>query len=211
MKVHVDISMSLDGYVAGPSPSLDEPLGRGGQGLHEWLRSLAGWRAQHGLEGGTTGPEDELREEASSAVRAVVMGRRMFSGGSGPWEGDPNAGGWWGDEPPFRLPVFVVTHHPREPVSFANGTTFTFVTGGVGAALADAAAVAGEGVVGLAGGAEVIQQALSEGAVDRLRIHLVPVLLGQGTRLLDGVPPRGLQLDGVVASDAVTHLTYRLT
>ncbi len=211
MKVHVDISMSLDGYVAGPSPTFEEPLGRGGLGLHEWVFGLASWRERHGREGGETGPDDDLVAEAGEGVGAVVMGRRMFSGGAGPWEDDPNAGGWWGEEPPFRVPVFVLTHHRRDALAFPNGTTFTFVTEGVGEALARAGDIVGDGVVSVAGGADVVQQALREGAVDRLRIHLVPVLLGGGTRLLDGVAPRGLQLDGVVASDAVTHLTYRLT
>jgi dihydrofolate reductase len=211
MSVHVDISISLDGYIAGPAPSLEDPLGRGGMGLHEWVFPLASWRSRHGLEGGVTGPDDELVEEAASAIGAVVMGRRMFSNGAGPWADDPNADGWWGDEPPFCVPVFVVTHHHREPVSFTNGTTFTFVADGVGAALDLAREAAGERVVSLSGGADVIQQALRDDAVDRLRIHLVPVLLGGGTRLLDGIPPRGLRLDDVRSSDAVTHLTYRLT
>lgn len=109
-QIVLDISMSLDGFVAGPRPTLADPLGENGLLLHEWVFGLASWRARHGLEGGEAG--------------ATVMGRRMFSGGAGRWEDDPNAGGWWGDEPPFETPVFVVTRHPREPLAFANGTVF---------------------------------------------------------------------------------------
>jgi dihydrofolate reductase len=210
MSVHVDISVSLDGYVAGPEPTLEEPLGRGGMGLHEWVFELASWRSRHGREGGIAGPDDELVREANDDVRAVVMGRRMYSGGAGPWEDDPNAGGWWGDEPPFGVPVFVVTHHRRQPTSCANDTKFMFVTDGVEAAIAEARAVAGDGVVSLAGGADVIRQALQAGLVDRIRLHVAPLLLGGGTRLFDGVEPMRLRPDGVLASKRVVHLTYRV-
>ena len=124
----LDISMSLDGYVAGPNQTLEEPLGAGGMDLHEWVIKLAAWRERHGLEGGEHGPDSDLVAEGIAATGAVVMGRRMFSGGSGPWEDDPNADGWWGDDPPFRVPVFVLTHHQREPVEKQGGTSFTFVT-----------------------------------------------------------------------------------
>src|SRR5688572_13865056 len=126
----LDISTSLDGFVAGPDATLEEPLGKRGELLHEWVVRLASWRERHGLEGGETNPEDELVAETVRKQRAVIMGRRMFSGGAGPWEDDPNADGWWGDEPPFRVPVFVLTHHPRETVTKSGGTTFTFVTDG---------------------------------------------------------------------------------
>src|SRR4051794_16201495 len=127
-KVKVGISMSLDGFVAGPNASLDEPLGEGGEQLHEWALRTASWRRSHGREGGETGPDDEVMEEAFTGTGAVVMGRRMFSGGQGPWEDDPRRDGWWGDEPPFHVPVFVVTHHARDPQPMEGGTTFNFVT-----------------------------------------------------------------------------------
>src|SRR5439155_8668331 len=129
-RVYTDISMSLDGYVAGPNPTLEDPLGAGGMQLHEWAFRLTAWRQAHGLEGGETGPESGLVERTLASTGAYVMGRRMFSGGEGPWEDDPNASGWWGDEPPFHVPVFVVTHAPRERLELQGGTSFTFVTGG---------------------------------------------------------------------------------
>ena len=141
-KVVAEISSSLDGYVAGPNQTLEEPLGKGGDRLHEWAYPLKSFREPHGLSGGETGPDDELLAESFRAAGAVVMGRRMFSGGAGPWEADPNADGWWGDEPPFHTPVFVVTHHAREPLAeLQGGTSFTFVTDGIESALEQARAV----------------------------------------------------------------------
>ena len=139
-KVRGDISMSLDGFVAGPNPSLEKPLGEGGDLLHEWAFAAASWRESHGLEGGEANADSELIEESIRSTGAVVMGRRMFSGGEGPWEDDPNAEGWWGDEPPFHVPVFVLTSHARETLTMQGGTTFTFVTEGIGAALEEARA-----------------------------------------------------------------------
>jgi dihydrofolate reductase len=138
-----------------------------------------------------------------------VMGRRMFSGGEGPWENDPNADGWWGDDPPFHVPVFVLTHHARNTVTKDGGTTFAFVTEGIEAALEEARAAAGEKNVHVAGGADAVQQYLGAGLVDELQINLAPVLLGGGTRLFDG-PPAGLELIRVVEAPAVTHLKYRV-
>src|SRR3954471_1842679 len=134
-KLAVDITMSLDGFVAGPNPTLERPLGEGGEGLHEWALALESWRRRHGLPGGETNASTEVVEESLEATGAVVMGRRMFSGGEGPWEDDPNADAWWGDNPPFHVPVFVLTHHPRETMTKDGGTTFAFVTEGVEAAL----------------------------------------------------------------------------
>jgi dihydrofolate reductase len=210
-KVVLDISTSLDGFVAGPNPSLARPLGAGGEQLHEWAVALASWRESHGLEGGEKNVDDELVAEGIANTGSVLMGRRMFSGGEGPWEDDPNADGWWGDDPPFRVPVFVVTHHDREPVTKQGGTTFTFVTDGVEAALRQARAAAGDDDVSVGGGASVAQQLLSAGLLDEMQIHLVPVLLGGGTRLLDDLPP-DLRLERVrvVDSPGVTHLRYRL-
>ena len=179
----LDISMSLDGFVAGPNITMEQPLGEGGELLHDWITRLASWRARHGQEGGETGPANDLVERLMGSIGAYIMGRRMFSGGAGVWEDDPNADGWWGDEPPFRAPVFVLTHHEREPLVKQGGTTFTFVTDGIESALEQAKAAAGEGDVQLSGGADVVQQYIRAGLVDTLQIHIAPVLLGGGTSL----------------------------
>lgn len=207
--VVAEISMSLDGFVAGPDPSLEDPLGRGGMELHEWAFRLAAWRRPHGLEGGDDDADSALVEERQAATGAVVMGRRMFSGGAGPWDEDPNANGWWGDEPPFRKPVFVVTHHAREPLVL-GGTTFTFVTAGVERAVADAAAASGGKDVHISGGADVVQQALRAGLVDAFDLHLVPLFLGGGTRLFDSIAPQRLEVDSVLGAPRATHIRYTL-
>jgi dihydrofolate reductase len=210
----VDISMSLDGFIAGPNPTVDEPLGAGGEQLHEWIFGLASWRERHGEEGGAENADSELVRESVDATGAVVMGRRMFSGGQGPWESDPVAGGWWGDEPPFGVPVFVLTHHAREPLELQGKTAFSFVTDGVDGAHEQARAAAGGKNVAVAGGADVVQQFLDAGLLDELQIHLVPVLLGDGVRLFDGprgTPPPAIELTRVVDSPSVTHLRYRVT
>jgi dihydrofolate reductase len=209
-KVKVSISMSLDGFVAGPNVGPEEPLGEGGEQLHEWIFRLASWRRTHGEEGGETGPDDDVLEEAVAGTGAVVMGRRMFSAGSGPWEDDPKRDAWWGDEPPFHVPVFVVTHHARESQEKQGGTTFHFVTEGVEAALEQARAAAGDRDVSVAGGADVIQQALRAGQLDELDLHVVPVLLGGGVRLLEGLEGVRVEPDRMLASPAVTHLRYRV-
>ena len=209
-QVTCDLTMSLDGYIAGPNQTLEEPLGRGGEGLHEWVFRLKAWREQHGLEGGETGADDDIVRETVASSAAHVMGRRMFSSGEGPWEDDPKADGWWGDDPPFRAPVFVLTHHARERVEKENGTSYTFVTDGLEAALEQARAAAGGKNVQLDGGASIIQQALRAGLLDELNIHVAPVLLGDGgVRLLDGLQPIELELTRVVESPFVTHLRYR--
>ena len=202
----VDISVSLDGYVAGPRPTLEDPLGEGGELLHEWLVQLKGFREQHGMEGGVVTDDDAVFREMLGAG-ATIMGRKMFSGGSGPWENDPRANGWWGDEPPFHHPVFVLTHHKRDDLVLGD-TRFVFVTDGIESALQQARAAAGDARVGIGGGADVVQQYLAAGLVDVLRIHIAPVLLGGGTRLFDGPGPE-LRLTNVRYSDAATHLTYR--
>ena len=211
--VFVDISASLDGFVAGPNPSLEHPLGEGGELLHEWVFPLAAWRQPHGLDGGITNASSEVIEEVLARQGAVVMGRRMFSGGSGAWEDDPKADGWWGDDPPFHVPVFVVTHHAREPLAMQGGTVFTFVTDGVEAAIERARAAAGERDVAIAGGASVAQQALGARLLDEIRVNLTPVLLGGGTRLFDDAGsddlPR-LEQSRVVESAGVTHVHYRV-
>jgi len=209
--VVLDISMSLDGFVAGQNPSLESPLGDGGERLHEWAFALAAWRERHGLSGGSTNASSEVMEESLTSTGSVVMGRRMFSGGDGPWPDDPNADGWWGDDPPFHVPVFVVTHHAREPLLKQGGTTFTFVTDGIEAAVEQARAAAGDRNVGVGGGASVAQQALGAGLLDELQINLVAVLLGGGTRLFGNLPPEvRLERTRVIESPAVTHLRYRV-
>ena len=210
MGVTAEVSMSLDGYVAGPNPSLDQPLGEGGEKLHDWAVRLRSWRASHGLEGGETGPDDDLVAESLKAQGPVVMGRRMFSGGEGPWENDPKAGGWWGEDPPFHKPVFVVTHHEREPLVLGE-TTFTFVTDGVGSAVEQARAAAVGKDVGVVGGANAINQAVDAGLVDELLLHVAPVFLGGGARLFDNVESRDFeQIESIASPAGVTHLRYRL-
>jgi dihydrofolate reductase len=210
----LDISMSLDGFIAGPNRTLDEPLGAGGEGLHDWALATASWRESHGRSGGETNVDDEVIREAIGRAGATVMGRRMFSGGEGPWEDDPNADAWWGDEPPFHHPVFVLTHHPREPVVKQGGTTFTFVTDGIEAALEQARGAAGDSDVAVAGGANVVQQYLRAGLLDELQIHVAPVLLGDGVRLFEGHLDDAagtLEPTRVLESPAgVTHLRYRV-
>ena len=209
-KVFVEVTTSLDGYVAGPNQTLEEPLGRGGEMLHEWLYRLASWRKSHGQAGGEEGPDSALLDETLERTGAVVMGRRMFSGGSGPWENDPNADGWWGDEPPFHVPVFILTSHPREAVVKEGGTTYTFVADGFRAALEQAQTAAGDKDVSISGGANVIQQAIDAGAVDELHIHIAPLLLGGGVRLFDGGASVTLRRRHVVDSPAATHLNFEV-
>ena len=211
-KVVAEISVSLDGFVAGPNPSLEEPLGEGGELLHEWVTSLAAWRTAHGMEGGEEGPEGDLVEESLPASGAVVMGRKMFSGGEGSWDGDPNPRGWWGDDPPFHVPVFVVTHHARDPLPMEGGTTFHFVTEGVEAAIEEARTVAADKQVHISGGGNVVQQALSAGLVDELRLHVASVLLGGGARLFDDARNRDVRLERtrLLEGPQATHLWYRV-
>ena len=208
-----DISTSLDGFVAGPNPSLEQPLGEGGERLHDWVIATASWRALHGLDGGAVNEDDAIVKETNERVGAYVMGRRMFSGGSGPWEDDPNADAWFGDNPPFKAPVFVLTHHPRATVTKQGGTSYVFVTDGIEAAVERARAAADGKDVQVAGGAEAIQQALRAGLLDELQIHVAPVLLGGGTRLLDNLEGTNatLELDRVEASAAVAHVRYRIS
>ena len=209
MALIVDISMSLDGFVAGPDQTLEDPLGKGGMDLHQWAFGARAWREAHGMEGGEANVDSEVIEETLARTGATIMGRRMFSGGTGPgpWADDPNANGWWGDEPPFGHPVFVLTHHAREPLVLGT-TTFTFVTDGIESALGQARAAAGGKDVLVAGGAEAVQQYFAAGLVDEFQIHVAPLLLGDGARLFHD--SRGeLELDRVISSPAATHLRYR--
>ena len=200
--------MSLDGFVAGPSQSVRNPLGVGGMRLHEWAFPLAVWRKTQGLEGGVVNESTRVVEESMANVGATIMGRNMFGGHPGPWDAKNPWNGWWGTNPPFHHPVFVLTHHARDPLELEGGTTFTFVTRGIEAALDQARKAAGGKDVSLAGGAKAAQQYLVAGLVDEMEINLVPVLLGSGERLFDGVGDdlHGLELVRTVAEPNVTHL-----
>ncbi len=209
-KIFADISMSLDGFIAGPEPTLEEPLGRNGEELHEWVFRLAAWRNPHGKSGGETGPDNDVIKESTANTGAVIMGRRMFSNGEGSWKDDPKADGWWGDNPPFHVPVFVLTKHTRAKVNKEGGTSFTFVTDGIGSALSQAKDEAGDKDISIAGGANVIQQFIKTGLLDELQIHMVPILLGGGTRLLENLGDAKLEKIRVIDSPLVTHLKFRI-
>ena len=209
-KLRLKISMSLDGFVAGPNQSVDNPLGIGGMRLHEWAFALAIWRKEHGLEGGEVNESTPVIEEALANIGATVMGRNMFGGHPGPWKANKTWNGWWGDNPPYHHPVFVLTHHKRAPLELEGGTTFTFVTNGIEAALEQARRAARGKDVSLAGGASVAQQYLAAGLVDEMEISVVPTVLGSGERLFDGVGDNlhGLEPVRTVAAPNVTHLKF---
>jgi dihydrofolate reductase len=207
-KVTCQISMSLDGFVAGPNQSVENPLGEGGMRLHQWAFATDAWREQHGGRGGERNADAEVIEEVFEGVGAYIMGRNMFGGGPGPW--DESWKGWWGDDPPYHVPVFVLTHHPREPLAMQGGTTFAFVTDGIEPALQQARAAAGDGDVAIAGGAKAVQQYLAAGLLDEIYIHIAPVILGAGERLLENVGDPELEPVKVVESPAVTHVKYRV-
>ena len=207
-KLRLKISMSLDGFVAGPSQSVANPLGIGGERLHEWVVPLKAWRVMHQLEGGEVNESSAVVEESMANIGATIMGRNMFGGHPGPWDPNNPWNGWWGANPPFHHPVFVLTHHRREPLVMEGGTTFTFVTDGTQAALEQARRAARGRDISLAGGAKAAQQYLAAGLVDEMEINLAPTLLGSGERLFDNVGDdlHGLQLVRTVATPKVTHL-----
>lgn len=201
-KVTSDMSMSLDGFITGPNDGVEKPLGEGGERLHEWVYGLASWRERHGLAGGKADRDAEVIYESFKATGAVVMGRRMFDVGEGPW----------GNNPPFHMPVFVVTHRARTKLVKEGGTTFTFVTHGIESALEQAKAAAGDNDVSVAGGANIVQQFIKAGLFNEFQIHLVPVLLGEGRRLFDhlGTEQTELERTRVIDSPGVTHLRFRV-
>jgi dihydrofolate reductase len=210
IKLRLNITMSLDGFVAGPNQSEQDPLGVGGEQLHRWLLPLKAFRETHGgEEGGEVNASTPIAEEILGGVGATIMGRNMFGGGPGPW-GDEPWNGYWGNDPPDHHPVFVLTRHPREPLELEGGTTFNFVTDGIESALEQARAAAGGKDVSLGGGANVVQQYLSAGLLDEMLISVAPVLLGGGARLFDNLDeprPRLRQVEAVEAP-GVTHIRY---
>jgi dihydrofolate reductase len=210
-KLRCHISISLDGFVAGPNQSEENPLGEGGERLHDWVVPLAAWREAHDKQGGEANASSRILEETLENVGAGLMGRGMFGPvGGGAW--DEQWTGWWGDDPPYHYPVFIVTHHPRDPVEMDGGTTYHFVTDGIESALDQARKAAGGKDVMLWGGANVVNQYLAAGLLDELELHVVPVLLGGGARLFDNLGDAEVQLEQVRAVEApgVTHLTYRV-
>jgi dihydrofolate reductase len=210
-KLRFSISMSLDGYIAGPNQSLKEPLGVGGEALHDWAVELAAFKEAHGQKGGAVNASSAIVKEMFENVGAVIMGRNMFGGGPGPWT--PDWKGWWGENPPYHMPVFVLTHHPREPLPMRGGTKFHFVTDGIESALSQAKrAAAGKDVL-IGGGAKTVQQFLAAGLVDEVNISMAPLFLGGGERLFDNLgdtPPR-LEQTRVVDAPGVVHIRYRVT
>ena len=204
------ISMSLDGFVAGPHQSVENPLGIGGMRLHEWAFSLAEWRGMHGLEGGEVNASTQVVKESLENVGATIMGRNMFGGHPGPWDKTKPWNGWWGDNPPYHHPVFVLTHFAREPLVLEGGNTFTFVTDGIHSALEQARRAANGKDISLAGGAKAAQEYLVAGLVDEMEISMSPLLLGSGERLFDGVGDdlHGLELVRTLTAPGVTHLKF---
>ncbi|HTK41431.1 MAG TPA: dihydrofolate reductase family protein [Gemmatimonadales bacterium] len=211
-KLRFNITMSLDGYVAGPHQSVKHPLGVGGEHLHDWALKLKTFRELHGDGGGgETGVNDDIVRETFDNIGATIMGRNMFGGGPGPWGIEP-WNGWWGKNPPFHTPVFVLTHHMRAPLEMEGGTRFIFVTDGIETALAQAKKAAGNRDVTLGGGASVAQQYLAAGLIDEMELHVVPLLLGGGERLFDRVDGGRVKLEPVrtVEGPGVVHLKYRV-
>ena len=210
--VYAEISVSLDGFVAGPNISPEQPLGEGGERLHDWVTALASWKESHGKSGGGTGPDDELMKQSIARGGAVIMGKNMFGPGQGAPSDDGSWRGWWGDDPPFHQQVFVLTHQKREPLQLSD-TTFTFVNDGPESALEQARTAAGDDDVQIAGGAGAIQQYLAGGQLDELFLHVAPVLLGGGVRLFDNLEGAEPKLEPVEAieSPVVTHLRYRVS
>jgi dihydrofolate reductase len=202
--------MSLDGFVAGPNQTVQNPLGIGGEDLHEWVIPLATWRVMHGQNGGEVNESNRVVEEQLAGLGATIMGRNMFGGHPGPWDERKPWKGWWGQNPPFHHPVFVLTHHPRPPLKLEGGNTFTFVTDGIESALEQARRAAVGKDISLAGGAKAAQQYLAAGLVDEMEISQVPILLGGGERLFDGVGSdlHGLRPVRTVAMPNVTHLKF---
>jgi dihydrofolate reductase len=201
-------SISLDGFGAGPDQSREHPLGRGGEQLHHWLTDTCFFHEMIGQPGGSDGVDQAFADRSMSGFGAFILGRNMFGPDRGPWRPDEAWQGWWGDDPPYHAPTFILTRHPREPIEMAGGTTFHFVTDGVEAALDQAKAAAGDLDVKIGGGVETVRQYLRAGAVDEMHLALAPVLLGQGEALLAGLdlPAMGFRVAEHVAGEGATHV-----
>src|SRR5262245_8825566 len=208
-RLKVSITMSLVGFVAGPNQSERDPFGVGGMDLHQWLFPLKTFREGHGEEGGEVNASTPIAEEILGNVGATIMGRNMFGGGPGAWE-DESWRGYWGDDPPYHHPVFVLTHHPREPLEMQGGTTFYFATDGIESALEQARAAADGQDVSLGGGASAVQQYLAAGLLDEILVSVVPLILGGGARLFDnlGEPKPRLRQTQAIEAPGVTHIRY---
>ena len=204
------MAMSLDGYTAGPDQSVDNPMGVDGMRLHQWVFPLEAWRKHMGMEGGIVNASSQVVEGAVEGIGATIMGRNMFGGYPGPWDADAPWRGWWGENPPFHQPVFVVTHHPREPLVMQGGTTFHFVTNGIESALEQARDAAKGANVLLGGGANTARQYLKAGLVDEIVLSLAPVLLGRGERLFEDLDAdlHGLELAETIPALGVVHLLF---
>jgi dihydrofolate reductase len=203
-------TVSLDGCGAGPHQGADHPLGVGGEALHDWVVSTRAWRQMHGKDGGASGTDNDFAARADKNVGAWILGRNMFGPVRGPWP-DTNWKGWWGDNPPFHGPVFILTHHARPPLLMEGNTTFHFVTGGIHQALDQARKAANGMDVRIGGGANTIQQYLRAGLIDELHFAIAPVLLGGGERLFEGVdlPALGYECVQFVGSEKATHVVLR--
>ena len=210
-KVRIHMMMSLDGYVAGTNQRLEAPFGDGAEHFLDWVFKQQSFSAQHGGEGGATGATNDVLRETMEGLGAHILGRHMFGGGTGEWP-EPAWDGWWGPNPPYHHPVFVLTHHPRAPLAMEGGTTFTFVTDGIESALRQAQAAAGDLDVRIGGGGEVADAYLRAGLVDEIELHIVPWIMGDGVRLFSGlgvVRPRLEQIRSIAGAE-VTHITYRI-
>lgn len=203
-------SVSLDGFSAGPNQSLDNPLGEDGLRVHQWIFVTNTWRKSQGLPAVPDTPDDAIVKDLmeNAGVGAFIMGRNMFGPGRGEW--DESWKGWWGENPSYHHPVFVLTHHARRPVPMQGGTTFYFVTDGIDSALRQARDAAGDKDVQIAGGASTVQQFLRAGQLDELFLHITPVILGRGERLLEHVGDPRMTPVEVIASPSVTHVRYRI-
>ncbi|MFI6662955.1 dihydrofolate reductase family protein [Streptomyces sp. NPDC050523] len=211
-RLRCHISISLDGFVAGPNQSQENPLGEGGERLHDWVVPLAAFRRTHGEQRSEVNASTPVFEEANENIGAAVMGRTMLGTiGGGDWS-DGQWKGWWGDNPPYQYPVFVLTHHSRDPVEREGGTTYHFVTDGIESALEQAKKAAGGKDIMLWGGGDVAGQYLAAGLLDELELHVVPILLGGGSHLLDDLGDTDVRLEQVraVGTPGVTHLKYRI-
>jgi dihydrofolate reductase len=212
LRVH-NFAVSLDGYAAGPAQTVENPLGVGGGQLHEWVFETPTGRRMLGESGGDAHADERFMARGDEGIGATIMGRNMFGPVRGEWP-DHEWTGWWGDNPPYHHPVFVLTHHPRPPITMMGGTTFHFVDDGIEAALERAVDAAGGADVRLGGGAATVQQYLRAGLIDEMHLAIVPVLLGSGERLFDHLDPdsvRGLRVAEFVASPAVAHVRFERT